>query len=390
MMIALSLRDLHNAHEVAVQRDPQPSHRRSITTAMPPKSINSSILYVGLIPFDWDEETVKSVVFGSGNIVDVRLGFDYEGKNKGFCFVEYQTTRDAQRAAPLLSSILIYQPNGSSKKLKIEGSKEGHRSSAAEVKRLMNISRTKLPSNVRLPPEMVSGNGRLSSPMPHTPQQQQQRMMTPPQQMGVGPNQQMPTRLTQASRNLPQAAHLPFAKSDKINENLSKLTPPEMIEVLSNVKNFTMSDPGRAQMILQSNPELAIAAAQALLLMGFVDSEVITEAGKSTPQPQSQTLYNQQQPPPPPPQQQAGSYYNGGYGQQYPPQPTQVPTGPGAGSRYPNLPVVAQQRLSSFPPAQADLYAKYLSMTPDEFLGLAEQAKIQIQVIREQFGLPRL
>ena len=60
---------------------------------MPPP-LNSNILYVGNIPYDWDESTVESVVCGSGNIVDVRLGFDHVGKNKGFCFVEYKTVQD--------------------------------------------------------------------------------------------------------------------------------------------------------------------------------------------------------------------------------------------------------------------------------------------------------
>ena len=75
---------------------------------MPPP-LNSNILYVGNIPYDWDESTVESVVCGSGNIVDVRLGFDHVGKNKGFCFVEYKTVQDAQRALPLLQQVVIYQ-----------------------------------------------------------------------------------------------------------------------------------------------------------------------------------------------------------------------------------------------------------------------------------------
>ena len=73
---------------------------------MPPQ-MNSNILYLGQIPFDWDQETVGSVVYGSGDIVDIRLGFDHVGKNKGFCFVEYKTVQDAAMAMPLLQQILI-------------------------------------------------------------------------------------------------------------------------------------------------------------------------------------------------------------------------------------------------------------------------------------------
>lgn len=81
---------------------------------------------MGNIPYDWDESTVESVVCGSGNIVDVRLGFDHVGKNKGFCFVEYKTVQDAQRALPLLQQVVIYQ-NGRNKKLRVELSKEGYK-----------------------------------------------------------------------------------------------------------------------------------------------------------------------------------------------------------------------------------------------------------------------
>ena len=47
-------------------------------------------------------------------------------ENKGFCFVEYKTVQDAQRALPLLQQVVIYQ-NGRNKKLRVELSKEGYK-----------------------------------------------------------------------------------------------------------------------------------------------------------------------------------------------------------------------------------------------------------------------
>ena len=75
-------------------------------------SNSSCVLYVGAIPYNWDVEVIKSVVSGSGPIVDVRCMMDNASKNKGFCFVEYLSPLDALNALTILS------------KLKIEGRKK--------------------------------------------------------------------------------------------------------------------------------------------------------------------------------------------------------------------------------------------------------------------------
>ncbi|KAI3406919.2 hypothetical protein KGF56_000211 [Candida oxycetoniae] len=383
---------------------------------MPPKPITSSILYVGSLPFDWDEDTVKSVVCGSGNIVDVRLGFDYEGKNKGFCFVEYQTPRDAQRAAPLLSSIVIFQPNGTQKRLKIEGSKEGPRTNKAESKKVLNINRTKLPPNVRLPPELSSGGGggggggRYNSPLPPTQMQQQQRMMTPPtfgtpQSMGgggggggVGPNQQMPVRLTQASKNLPHVASLPLEVPDKINEALSKIPPPQLIELIANMKNMLITDPGRVQALLQANTTLAHTTAQVLLMMGFIDSDVIKEsaaaAAATSTTPTTSTIAMAQ---PPYGQQQPMVYNNMSYGQkqQQPPplqqqQQQQQQQHALHNSKWPHLPIDVQMKLAALPEGEANNCATILSISKAQYDLLTDMNKVQVQQIRERFGQTRL
>ena len=90
---------------------------------MPPP-LNSNILYVGNIPYDWDESTVESVVCGSGNIVDVRLGFDHVGKQR-FLFCRIQNSTRCTKGS-LLQQVVIYQ-NGRNKKLRVELSKEGYK-----------------------------------------------------------------------------------------------------------------------------------------------------------------------------------------------------------------------------------------------------------------------
>lgn len=113
-------------------------------------SNSSCVLYVGAIPYNWDVEVIKSVVCGSGPIVDVRCMMDNASKNKGFCFVEYLSPLDALNALTTLSKLKIE----GRKKLRIELSKEGLRNSVHLSKPVLKLNRLLLPANVILPPEM--------------------------------------------------------------------------------------------------------------------------------------------------------------------------------------------------------------------------------------------
>ncbi|KAI5970912.1 hypothetical protein CANMA_000072 [Candida margitis] len=351
---------------------------------MSSKPINSSILYVGSIPFEWDEEVVKSVVCGSGNVVDVRLGFDFEGKNKGFCFVEYQSTRDAQRAAPLLSSILIHQPLGLPKRLKIEGSKEAFKGSSAspEPRRVLALNRSKLPKNVQLPPEMMQNDrqftGRTNSPLPPTPTQKNTPMMAPtaqsfnPNVPSHGPAGSVPMKFTQATKSYPYIPNLPFATPDNISTTLGKIHPTQLIESLANMKNALQADPSRVQDFYQMNPEFAVCAAQALLLMGFVDNEVLTSKSvSSTPQPSSQPLYQQQSQ-----FQQANNGLS-----PYMSQPQMATS-----SVWSRLPVQTQNALRNMDAASIEKAFEFINMTEESFRVLSYHEKIKINQIRQQLG----
>lgn len=358
---------------------------------MPPqlKPITSSVLYVGLIPFDWDEETVKSVVCGSGNIVDVRLGYDFEGKNKGFCFVEYQNTQEAQKAAPLLSSILIHQAQGFPKRLKIEGSKEAYKGNSAppEARRVLPLNRNKLPNYVQLPPAMVGSSspalgstsvpflGRTNSPLPLTPIPTNSMTVPTAQSFNPslpqgGPTETVPMKFTQATKTYPCPPTLPFATPDNINATLSKIQPVQLIQFLANLKNALQTDPSRAQDLYQTNPEFAVCAAQVLLLMGFVDNDVLTSKSvSSTPQPSSQQLYPQ-------PQYQQGSPSTYSSHQQM---------GPGTG--WSKLPIETQNALRNMDAQLVEKALEFVNMTEEYFKRLSYHEKTRINQIRQQLGV---
>ena len=113
---------------------------------------SSCVLYIGAIPYHWDVPVIKSVVCGSGPIVDVRCMMDSHSKNKGFCFVEYSSPIDALNALNILTKLKIE----GRKKLRIELSKEGLRNNHQLRKPVLKLNRLLLPANVIVPMEMLN------------------------------------------------------------------------------------------------------------------------------------------------------------------------------------------------------------------------------------------
>ncbi|ABN67945.2 predicted protein [Scheffersomyces stipitis CBS 6054] len=365
--------------------------------------IHSTILFIGQVPYDWDEATMNSVVCGCGKVVDVRLGFEYPGRNKGYCFVEMQNTAEAARAYSLLGQVRIMHPSnrGQVKNLRIESSKEGFSKSTvrSESKPVMALDRQHLPPYVQIPPEMAA-NGPPVAPnnviqttnMNQVSQSQSQSMnMNQNQNQNYAPasvnsapgETSMPHKYTQASKILPQPAQLPFGVPDKINDTLSKIPPAQLVELIASLKNMLSGpDASRAYEVFSLSPYLATAAAQALLLMGFIDEEVISDSMKSasgTPAPQQPPL-----PPPPPPQQQYNpqqSYQNTGYNNSYPSH-SSTPQPP---AHWRGLPQKAISKLMAMPQDQADLIAQVLTLPPDQIGSLPPDKQAMVTSLRSQY-----
>lgn len=357
---------------------------------------NSTVLYVGLIPFEWDENNVRSVVCWSGSVMDVRMGYDYAGKNKGYCFVEYRTPEDAARGVRLLGQVQV--TSGSNRKrLRAELSKEGLKSGGpAGLKLVIQPNTAYMPSNVQLPPEMMSNIGMgqgppmpnmPNMPMPNMPMQNMPNLPMNPRmnnmnnmnnmnqnpmgQMGQGPMGPGPANGNQGvgSRNLPQPPTLPFTTPDKISENLSQIPPAQLIELISNLKSV-LSGPNanRAPDVFQLSPHLATSAAQALLLMGFIDNEVIKDA-MSAPQLETTPQMGHQ---------------NMNYNQQNMPLPNTNATPP-PGSKWPFLPVSTQQKLAVMAPDQADLIAQVLTIPQEQIPSLEPDKQAMVSQLRAQY-----
>ncbi|KAF8004773.1 hypothetical protein HF325_000230 [Metschnikowia pulcherrima] len=398
----------------------------------------SSNIYVGLIPFEWGEDNLRAVVCALGKVIDVRLGFDHIGKNKGFAFVEFETSEEAVNAADILSKTQVVNPVlGQTRRFRTQVSKEAFRSGGNMTKRVIPFDPTHMPAGVQFPPEALAkypqllwasqaqnasfggpngANPMLSRGVSHTPPIPGKGINTgsilPPSASNI-----LPDEFLKATQFLAQPKKLPFATPDKINETLSQISPPQLIELIANLKSIlASSDSVRAAEVFRLSPNLAAAATQALLLMGFIDEEVIQEAMKAeaanvnvqpvpvpTPPPQQQAYqapYNQNsqhfnpanQPAAPYSQnydQQGRQYGSGSIANQ--PQRTHLPLlspapgAPPAQSKWPHLPLLAQMKLANVPSDQAELIVQVLSLTPEQISALPPDRQNMVAGIKQQY-----
>ncbi|KAM9910350.1 hypothetical protein OXX69_004569 [Metschnikowia pulcherrima] len=402
----------------------------------------SSNIYVGSIPFEWGEDNLRAVVCALGKVIDVRLGFDHIGKNKGFAFVEFETSEEAVNAADILSKTQVVNPvSGQTRRFRTQVSKEAFRSGGNMTKRVIPFDPKHMPAGVQFPPEALAKYPQLSW------------AILPPSASNI-----LPDEFSKATQFLASPKKLPFATPDKINETLSQISPPQLIELIANLKSIlASSDSVRAAEVFRLSPNLAAAATQALLLMGFIDEEVIQEAMKAeaanvnaqpvpvpTPPPQQQAYqapYNQNSQHFNPANQPAAPYSqnydqqgrqsfgqnnaysqtpsfgqnqgyntnshagyaqgnntNGNHSQRYgsgsianQPQRTHSPSlspapgAPPAQSKWPHLPLSAQMKLANVPSDQAELIVQVLSLTPEQISALPPDRQNMVAGIKQQY-----
>jgi cleavage stimulation factor subunit 2 len=233
----------------------------------------SRVLYLGNVPKDWNEEIIKSVVAGSGRVVDIRFRIDPSGRSKNYIFVEYENPDEAQKGIDLLSQVML----GPNKKLRVELSKEALKE-ANRLKPALQLTRDHLPFYVTLPQEMVEAVP-LKSGQQNGQHNSQQHQPTPlPQIAPAKPEIPMPDILTKASQFLPVFNPAAFSMEDKIAQNLQGLNPPQMIQLIATMKTLVKANPAAAQQVFTVQEDIPVATVQALLLMGLVDENVLSSA----------------------------------------------------------------------------------------------------------------
>ncbi|MCJ1471915.1 hypothetical protein MMC13_000556 [Lambiella insularis] len=308
------------------------------------------VVFIGNIPYGLTEEQIIQTFSSVGQVLSFRLVYDNDtGKPKGFGFAEFA---DADAAASAVRNLDKFQIMG--RELRVDFSHVGGKEDPPP-----GYQQAPQPSNGYAPPP-------------------------PPATNGLGP--------------LPPGVDLPpnLSCPDSISKTLSTIPPPQLLDILSQMKGLVMGDPNKATELLKQAPQLSYAKIfQALLLLGLVETSllasVVEQAREPAPPPVPaplQQLPSRQMPiyqPPPQPQQQY----------QLPPQQTPYPAYPQIqGQAHVNTPPVHQQPYAPPPPmqqpqqapSQEDLLRQVLDMPQYEVDKLPPIERGQIMALKQQYG----
>lgn len=181
---------------------------------------------------------------------------------------------------------------------------------------------------------------------------------------------------------LPQGVDIPAGLNapDAISRTLSALPPPQLLEILGQMKSLVATEPLKATELLRQAPQLSYAIFQALLLMNLVDTSVLTQVIENAAAPAAAPVVAAA-PPPPPPQPpvvpvQAPQQYSAYHPVPTPPQGYAPPPPPPQQTQQPGV-VHAD-------PQKAALIQQVLSLTPEQIGLLPADQQSQIMMLKHQ------
>jgi cleavage stimulation factor subunit 2 len=269
---------------------------------------------------DLTEEQVKDILSSAGTVTKFRLMINPDtGKPKGYGFADFA---DADAAASAVRNLNDYEVMG--RKIRVD--------------------------------------------WPHN----NEKDSVPPDYSATAPDTQ-PGPQSGLASSLPPGADLPpnLTCSTAISQTLASLPPPQLLDVLTQMKSLVVADPARATELLRQAPQLAYAIFQALLLMNLVDqsalSAVVEQASAPQPAPTAQ------------------------YQQPYLSMPGQVSTPPTRSGPF-TAPPGAQQQPQAPPqqppqgqmPSQEELLQQVLTMPQATIDALPPMERTQIMMLRQQ------
>ncbi|KAL6696302.1 hinge domain of cleavage stimulation factor subunit 2 domain-containing protein [Trichoderma pleuroticola] len=191
----------------------------------------SRVVFVGNIPYGLSEEQITDIFSSAGKVERFRLVYDSEtGRPKGFGFADYPDTDSASSAVRNLNE---YEIMG--RKLRVDFSNEQKSGDDDGQTPGQNIGASNGGA--------ASNYSSQSTPLPPLP----------------------------AGKEIPPG----LTCTDAISRTLNTLPPPQLLDILSQMKTLATTEPQRATELLQQAPQLAYAVFQSLLLMGLVSPESI-------------------------------------------------------------------------------------------------------------------
>lgn len=292
---------------------------------------------MGNIPYGLSEEQITDIFSSAGKVERFRLVYDSEtGRPKGFGFADYPDTDSASSAVRNLNDYEIL-----GRKLRVDFSNE--QKSADDEHGQSAPSQGTYGANGTGSTNYVSQGGSIP-PLP-------------------------------PGKDLPPGVKC----TDAISQTLTTLPPPQLLDILAQMKSLATSEPHRATELLQQAPQLAAAVFQALLLMGLVSPDTISSVVE---------------PGAPPPIQPPSAGYAGA------PAVPSFPGGPVVNNTPPvqNIPYQppAAQSYSAQPPPAAPpaqdteaLMRAVMELPEAQINMLPENEKQQILALRAQFSAQR-
>lgn len=288
-------------------------------------------VFVGNIPYGVTEEVIEELLGRAGQVLNFRLVHDREtGKPKGYGFAEYS---DADSAASAVRNLNGTELNN--RQLRVDYSNDGKDNAMHETG----------------PPSRTNGQDGGA---------EGQTTELPP----LPPGRELAPNLS---------------AEDAISKTLETLPVPQLLDVMSQMKGLVTADPAKATQLFSTQPQLAYAIFQALLLLKLVDPQILAAILQAPVPPPQQAI-----PPQAPPQQYAPPTHQG-----YPHMPPQygnVPTPQNAAPYQP--PPSAPPPMQQQPPApdRNALVQQLMALPQSEIDKLPPDQRVQIMTLRSQYG----
>ncbi|CAO0796928.1 unnamed protein product [Mucor circinelloides] len=310
-------------------------------------SRGSRVVFVGNIPFELSEEQLIEVFKEVGPVASFRLLFDREtGRPKGYGFCEFL---DAETAASAVRNLNDYEIGG----------------------RQLRVDYAAMDDNQGRPGHQGGGGGGGNQnqnrhhnapppPMPQQQQQQQQQHMPPPPPV----QQQVPPPQLPPQQQVPPVN---MSSVDEISKVLASMNSQDLFTLMSQMKQMSFERADFTREFLTSNPQVAYALFQAMVMMNIVDPNIITRMMTAAivppvvaPQPQPIVAPIAVAPPPP-------------VLQQAPPMMGGVPP--------------MQQPMEDETEQQKALLMKVLQLTDEQINALPPQTRDQIRTLKNQLTM---
>ncbi|KAG2190040.1 hypothetical protein INT46_007405 [Mucor plumbeus] len=227
-------------------------------------SRGSRVVFVGNIPFELSEEQLIEVFKEVGPVASFRLLFDRDtGRPKGYGFCEFL---DAETAASAVRNLNDYEIGG--RQLRVDYAAMDDNQSRPSHQGGGNQNQNQNRHHNAPPPSM---------PLPSQQQQQQHQQhqqQLPPHNMPIQappPQQQQPQLPPQQ-----QAPPVNMSSVDEISKVLASMNSQDLFTLMSQMKQMSFERADFTREFLTSNPQVAYALFQAMVMMNIVDPNIIT------------------------------------------------------------------------------------------------------------------